>query len=263
MLLSVLLALPLRADPARLEQLLRMGELLVILQEEGAAYGADLDAEMLDGRGGATWLAQARAIHAPARLHDTFSQAFARALDGQDTAAMEAFLDSDLGHRVTGLELETRRAMLDPDVAAAADATAEAAQAAHLPRLAAVEDFIRRADLLDPNVTSGLNANLAFYRALVAGGGFPYDISETEMLNEVWAQAPDMRSELQGWLRSYLFAAYGPLSDDELRRYTAFCESRPGQELSRALFAGFEAMFVQVSADLGRALGQRLTGQSL
>src|SRR5690606_34371604 len=126
-----------------------------------------------------------------------------------------------------------------------------------------VLDFIAAADLLEPNIAGGLNANLAFYRALVRGGGFPYEVSEQDMLADVRAQEPEVRAEMESWLGAYLFMAYDALSDAELQAYRDFVASEAGRRVTAALFAGFDIVFQRVSEDLGAATARRLSGQEL
>jgi len=256
-------AAPLRAEAAQLARLLQTDALFEILAREGAVYGEELAGELFEVGSDPAWRAQVAAINDPARLRPLFDAAFAAALQGAPTGPITAFLDGDLGHRVVTLEIEARRALLDPAVDDRARALFETALAGDDPRAAAVLEFITAADLLEPNVAGGLNANLAFYRALVAGGGFPYAVSEQDMLADVRAQEPEVRAEMQGWLGAYLFMAYGPLSDAELQAYRGFAASQAGRQLTLALFAGFDIVFQRVSWDLGAATAQRLSGQDL
>ena len=94
-----------------------------------------------------------------------------------------------------------------------------------------------------------------------AAGGAPRD--EGEMLAEVWGQEDQVRADTEAWLFPFLALAYQPLSDAELKAYVAFSASPEGQRLNRALFAGFDAVFEAVSADLGRAAGLELRGRDI
>lgn len=252
-----------QADAARLGRLLQIETLFEILRDEGLAYGEELREELFPDTGAASWQSEIAAIHAPERARPMFESAFETALEGKDTTEMEAFLDSDLGRRLIGLEISVRRAMLDPAVEEAATLAAEEAAAVGDARLLAVLQFIETSDLIEPNVTGGLNANLAFYRGMVEGGAFPYAVSEADMLADVWAQEPEVRSELTSWMTAYLYLAYQPLSDEDLAAYTEFSASKAGQVLNRALFSGFDAVFGDVSARLGAAAAGRMRGQDL
>ncbi|MBK5947819.1 hypothetical protein CCR83_15515 [Rhodobacter veldkampii DSM 11550] len=262
-LLVLCAAVPAWADPATLERMLRLGDLFEVLRDEARDYGSDLESELFPQAGGAGWQAEVGAIHAPERVQPLFHARFAASLAGVDTVPMTAFYASDLGRRVVGLELAARVALLDDAVEEAALAAVEEAAAADDPRLAAVTQFIDAADLIEPNVIGGMNANLAFYRSLAQGGVFPYEVTEADMLSDIWMQEPEVRAEMEAWMTAYLFLAYQPLSDAELAAYTAFSASEPGQRLTRALFDGFGAMFEDVSREMGRAAAARMVGQTL
>lgn len=252
-----------RPDVARLVTLLSLPELFEIMQKEGLSYGADIEAEMFQDQGGAAWADKVAGIYAPAREMPIFIDAFARALEGVDTAPAIAFLESDLGRRAVRLETDARRALLDPANEEAATLRAEEMLAEESPRLALLDDFIAAGDLLEANVAGAMNANLAFYKALRAGGAFPYEMTDADMLADVWSQESDIRTETHDWLVSYLALAYDPLSDDDLRAYTAFSQTPAGRALNRAIFAGFDASFVDVSGALGAAAAYYIAGHDL
>jgi hypothetical protein len=176
---------------------------------------------------------------------------------------MGAFFESDLGRRVVTLEVSARRAMLDEAVDDAAKATMQSMMAKSDPRLALIRDFIEAGDLIEANVAGGLNANLGFYRGMVAGGAIAEATDEAAMLADVWGQEATIRHDTTEWLLSYLALAYQPLSDEDLVAYTAFSESPAGRSLNAALFAAFDAMFVDVSQELGHAAAVKMAGQDL
>lgn len=258
-----LVAGPALADPVRIAHLLRVQDLFPILQKEGGTYGSDLLKEMSGMDPDAAWAAEVAKIHDPERLMPAFREDFGRALTGADEPAIEAWLDTPLGRRVVGLELQTREALLDPALEDRAIQAAEEADAADDPRLAAVRRVIAASDLVETNVIGGLNANLAFYRAMAAGNAFPYEVTEADMLADVAAQEEDIRADVTAWLEGYLFAAYGALSLDELQQLAQFNASAAGQELLRAEFTAFDRIYESTSAALGAALARRLTSADL
>lgn len=265
-------AAPARAqsDPAALADVLaeamQLGALFEVMAAEGAAYGDKLEAEMFPGAGGAAWRAEVAAIYAPDRQLALFREAFDAALapGGADGAILLDFFTSDLGRRIVTLELSARRALLDDAVEEASRLRYQEALAADDPRLAAVAEFVTVNDLLEANVAGGLNANYAFYQGLLDTGGLgPAGPTEEEVIADVWGQEEAIREETDQWIHAYLFMAYAPLADRELAQYLEFSRGAPGQALNRALFAGFDRVFVDVSRQLGRAAGRRLSGSDL
>jgi hypothetical protein len=244
---------------------LRMPEVFSVISAEGEAYGREIDDNMMDGTGGAAWHAAVNQIYAPERLLPDFTAALGDALaeSGADTTSALAYFRSDLGQQATGLEISARRALLDPDVEDASRLKLEEMRAEEDPRLALIEDFVAANDLVESNVTSGLNANYAFYQGLRDAGAIGPEMSEDDVVAEVWSQEEAIRDETGTWVRSYLAMAYTPLSDADLRHYTEVSREPGAQALNRAMAAAFTKVFTDVSRQLGRAAGVVLAGQSL
>ncbi len=265
-LILALGALPLRAEAVRaLSEALRIERLLDIMQAEGLRYGADLEADLFPGSGGARWQAILTRIHDRDRMSERFHRRFAEALDGQDeaVAAMVGFFASGPGRQFVELELAAREALLDEAVTEAAEVAFDDMLVARDPRVRLLRRFAEVNDLIDSNVSGALNSNLAFYMGLVEGGSHREQIPEADILADVWAQEPAIRVDTEDWLFPYLTLAYRPVSDADLEAYIAFCETPEGRLLNAALFAGFDAMFRMLSHDLGHAAGQLMQGEDI
>jgi hypothetical protein len=246
---------------------LRIDEMLEVIRAEGLANGDDLAAEMFAGAAGADWSAAVAQVYDAGRMRQRFDQSMAD-LPDQDAAALAdslVFYTSDLGQKIIGLELEARRAMLDPAVEEAAQARwREMGQGAgDQGRLDLLDRFVTVNDLIEMNVAGALNANLAYYRALSGAGAFGDAMPEAQMLSEVWAQEADLRKETVDWLFPYLNLAYGSLTPDEMQAYIAFSDTAAGRKANAVIFAAFDAVFVAASTELGRAVGLRLNGQDI
>ena len=242
---------------------MRIPELLEVLRDEGQAYGRDLAGQMFDDPDHPGWDATVAAIYDPARMSGLFRGAFDRALDGDEEvrAATAAFFGAEPGRAILRLEIEARRALLDDAVQEAAALAYADLEERRDPRVVLLQEFAAVNDLVETNVAGTMNANMAFLKAMAAAGGAPRD--EGEMLAEVWGQEDQVRADTEAWLFPFLALAYQPLSDAELKAYVAFSASPEGQRLNRALFAGFDAVFEAVSADLGRAAGLELRGRDI
>ncbi len=248
-----------------LAKALLLPELLAVMQDEGRAYGDDLEAEFFPGAGGGGWPAQIAAIYDPAQLLPVFHKAFATELTraGTDIQPMLAFFNAPLGRQIVTLELSARRALLEDAIEAAARQRLDILRIEAPPRLRILEDYIAANHLIDMNVASALNANLAFLRGLGVGGGFGQALTEEELLAQVWSQESDLRAETADWMLMFTILAYAPLEDADIAAYAVFSRTPEGSALNRALFAGFDAAFVHVSSELGKAVGRRMLGTAL
>lgn len=265
---ALLLSAPARAaddDVVALADALKLPEVFAVMAEEGLAYGRRIEEDMFPGAGGRQWQEAVAGIYTTDRMLAVFSGSFEAELDrsGGDAAAMRAFFESALGRRVTTLEISARRALLDEAVEDASRLKLEEMRAVGDPRLDLIEEFVAANDLVEVNVSGGLNANYAFYQGLIDAGALGPEMGEDEIIAEIWGQEEAIRSEVEVWIHAYLAMAYAPLDAVELEEYIAFSRTGPGRDLNRALFAGFDAVFVDVSRLLGRAAGAVLAGQDL
>jgi hypothetical protein len=92
-----------------------------------------------------------------------------------------------------------------------------------------------------------------------AYGAMPQD----QLLSDVWGQEEQVRADTSTWLYAYLGLAYSPLTEAELETYVTFWESPAGQQLNAALFGAFDAVFRDVSLELGRAAGRAMQGRDI
>jgi hypothetical protein len=202
-------------------------------------------------------------IYDPARMARIFSASLGQALEGADLEPMLAFFTAPAGQHIVSMEISARAALLDDTADAAARARLQDLRDAGAPLLDHLRAFIDANDLIENNVTGAMNANYAFYTGLIDGGAFPDPLTEREILDDVWAEEPDIRAETEDWVYRYLALAYQPLPEGMLSTYTAFSRTPAGQALNAALFTAFDRLFVGISRDLGRAAAFHMIGQDL
>lgn len=258
----------LRSDaPAsdQLAEVLQIERLIAVLAAEGRAQGADLGAEMFDPISAARWRASVAAVHDPERMRATFLAAFDAAIlwKPDDIAAIAAFFGRAEGARLLDLEMSARTALIDPAASDAASVAWQRIVAQDPARSAALNRFVQVNDLIEANVAGGMNANLAFLRGLGEAGGGVGARDEQGLLADIWSQEEVIRAETSDWLLPYLALAYRPLATTELEAYSDFCASPAGQALNRAMLTAFDALFVQISTELGRAAGRSMSGSDL
>jgi hypothetical protein len=261
--LLMMLALPAWAD-ARLTVLvdvLKLREAAHILREEGLVYAGDLDAEMLNGQGGAGWQVQVEAIYSADRMVDSVRTALDAELEGDALETAITFFASDLGQKIVTLENSARQAMGEADVEEAARARYAELADGDDARLAQLKTFVASGDMLNRNVTAALNSNYQFMRGLADGD--VVEMSDEEILNDVAGDMEEITEDTTAWLYGFFLLAYHPLSDAELDRYIAFSKTKSGEALNRALFDGFGVAYDDISYALGRAVALNMTAQEL
>lgn len=252
-------------DISALTQTLKIDALIAVMRTEGLANGKQMQADLFPGQDGGAWQAVVSRVYDPARLNQIFDAALGKALqnDPGTQTAMRDFFGAPLGQRILALEIDARKTLLDDKATEAAAQLWGRALNANTPRAAQINRFAEVNDLVESNVMGALNGNFAFYRGMNAAGAFPEPMPEADMLSEVWAQEADVRRDTTDWLYPFLMLAYQPLSDAELDQYIAFSDTQAGQKANAAMFVAFDAMFVQVSKELGQSAGRLMAGQDI
>ncbi|MEP0961175.1 MAG: hypothetical protein ABJQ70_15560 [Roseobacter sp.] len=244
-----------------LMDVLRMTEVVNILREEGLTYGRALDRDMLDGSGGEFWQAQVDQIYNTQQISERVRQSLELQLNDVALEAAIDFFASSTGSKVIQLENTARRAMADPDIERAARVFYIVQAENDDPLAQSVTRFVAENDLLERNISGAMSANYQFYKGL-ADGNYS-DQSDGDILNEIWSQQDDIRTDTKGWLNGFLLMAYQPLMLDEMEDYITYSASPEGRALNAALFEGFEAVYRDVSYALGRAVALNATGDEI
>ncbi len=258
----LVVAVPARADKVdELLDALQVDSMLGIMRTEGMSFGGELAGDMLPGGSSAPWESLLSQIYDPEKMHTVVRTGFSGAIADTDPEPLIAFFSSDLGRRIVELELAAREAMIDDAVEEAARQSYREIKDNEGPRLDQIRRFVEVNDLLEANVTGALNASFKFYSGLVDGGGL--QLSEGDILSDVWSQEKETREDTREWLYAFLLLAYEPLEDEELDAYIALSETTQGRALNRALFAGFNAMYDEISYALGLAAAQQMQQQDL
>lgn len=251
------------ADVDALYEALALDEIVEIMREEGMAYGAQIGADMFGGTPPADWDAIVSRIYDTERMESEVRAALETATAGMDLGPVVDFFTTEPGAGFIDLEVSARRAMLDEEVEQMAKEAAAVAMADQTPLFSQVERFVAANDLVETNVVGALNSTYAFYLGLMDGGGFPADMTESDMLADVWSQEPSIRANTEEWVYSFLVMAYGPAAPEDLEAYIAFSESEAGRAANRVVFGAFDGMFEGISLALGRAASRFMATQEL
>lgn len=254
------------AQAPRLQPLLdvlRLPEVLSIVREEGMSHAASIEADMFPDAGGGLWKAEVERIYDVERMTAVMIEGFGTAPDARTLRSITDFFGSELGQRITGLEIAARRAMLDDRVEAAAKDSYLIIQSDDRRRAELLQEFVDSNELIDSNVVGGLNSNYSFYRGLRDGEALDKTMTEEQILRDVWAQEAAIRDDTSEWVFAYLTLAYSKLDDAELRRYVDLSRTEAGRSFNRVLFEAFDVLFKDISYALGQAAGQAMQGKDL
>lgn len=262
-LLLALLPVLAQASPAtdKLLSALGMERMVALMREEGLNYAVELGDEMLPGGYSDGWGQLVSRIYNTSAMETAVRRGFAKGLEGVDLAPLEAFFYTPRGAVIVGLEISAREAMMDPAIEETAKEQARAYKQAGDDAYILVDDFVKAGDLLEANVVGALNSNIQFYRGLVDGGAF--ELSEEDILRDVWSQEEETRLETRDWLYGFLIMAYTPLEPGTLEDYTELSLTPEGRALTAALFEGFDSMYGDISYALGLAAAQMMQAEDI
>ncbi|WP_162933073.1 DUF2059 domain-containing protein [Roseovarius sp. EL26] len=245
----------------QLIEALRFYETAEIMREEGQKYGAEIAVEMLGGANLDSWQQQVNRIYDVDKMNTLIAAHFKAEVGDLDLATAVAFFTSELGAEIATLELTARRSFLE-------DHVEDRAIEQYLERkddedvlIGQIATIIEDSDLIELNVMGGLNANFMFYRGLAEGGAL--DMSESDMLADVWAQEDGIRKDTKEWINAFLLMSYQPLEQGELQTYIEFYQTEAGKTLNRAMFAAFDQMYDEISYLLGQAVAQHMQSEPL
>lgn len=247
-----------------LSEALLLPEIVDVMAREGQAYSEELAESLFGGAPPpASWAAAVDAIYDPSRMEARILDGLEASLEGTDVAAMTDFYAAEPGRTFAALEVSARESMLDGDVEQAAKEAAAVAMADEDPRLDLLARYDEAIDLVDSNVAGALNASFAYYMGLMDGGATDGGVSAEDILLDVRASEPRVRADTTEWVYSFLLMAYAPASDADIEALIGFAETEAGQDLNAALFTTFDALFEDVSRELGLAAARVLTTQDI
>lgn len=238
---------------------LKMDDVFDILREEGVKAGLEIADEEEGISASPAWTARIKSIYAVDKMDAAFRHALSTSADLASSEEAVAFFESQFGQRVVEIELDARRALSDESVEDAVREQAEVMKEENPKRLELYDEFIRVNGLIDSNVMGALNANLAFYQGLGTNPLFGA-MDESSMLAQVYEQEPEIRKDMEDWTINFSVLAYDLLTVEEVQDYIDISETRAGQILNTALFAGFDRVFELQSFELGRAMAEFMVG---
>jgi len=260
-IIMALTALPLFAQSDELDRFsdaMQMDAVVDILRQEGIAFGEELGSELFTPSKQEEWRETLVSIYNADWMYDVAMAGVAESLSSSELNEISGYFETPLGKQIVALEISGRRALMDDAIVEAANETAKLLQEKGGHRIDLINRFIEINALLETNVVGALNSNYAFSIGLMDGGFFPSDVTQGDILNEVWSQEAQITSETEEWLMSYLLLSYQPLTDAELEQYVDWSATAVGQALNDALFKGFDSMFDEISYALGFAVGRMI-----
>ncbi len=248
------------ASVSRLNDALRLDEVVAILRGEGIEYGQILNEDMLDGAGGSYFTDQLAVIYDAGTMTRRITQAMERHLSPGALAESVAFFESETGQRIIRLEISARIAIADEDVERMAVERFTTLPGDD-PQRRLIRDYVEANDLIRRNVDSTQASDFSFYRGLVDGKAVDRD--DEGYLAAMLEERDELMADTEEWAMSFHLMAYHPLSVDEQQANIDFSRSAAGQEFNDALFAGFDGLYEDIFYQLGRLVARSMVATDL
>ncbi len=200
------------------------------------------------------WDLAAAQVFPASAMMDEILDALDGSLSASEIDEATMFLTSDLGARVTELEVAAQAPGLSAIVEAEgaeilADLIAEQA-----PRLDEYTRMIEALGAVDSQVAAAMNLNFAIYSGMSQSGKLPYQLSEAEILGLLAAQQDQMRAQIRDHTYINMAYTYRDLPDQDLSGYIDFLTS----DVGRALYGATNLATEQVLGRRARLFGSRL-----
>jgi len=245
----------------RLMEVLRIADTIEIMREEGRGYGEDVATEMLPGADLDLWDRTVMRIHDPDRMQRVIRQGFDEALTKPQMQAIIDFYGSHLGAKIVALEISARRAFLEPGIEEQARARFSEGHPEDARLRDQVDRMMAESDLIERNVSGAMNSTMMFYRGMMDGGEL--EMTQGEMLADLWSQEDAFRKDSENWLGAFLMMAYDPLSSEDLDKFLAFWRGDAGRAFNSAMFKSFDRMYENLSYLMGQAVAQHMQSEKL
>lgn len=269
MALCLVIAQPRPALASDLSRAFLLPELFDIMAAEGRTSVLADGATPLQGQALAEFRSDVDAIYDAERMLNAFTAALEAELSTRPEVRADAleFAATEAGQQILQLEVAARQALLEDEIDEMARlALLEAREGgpgnAAAERLVLVRQRIDANDLIELNVSLGLNTSFAYYRGMLAENAVQGMTSDT-LLQLVWAQEPEIRADIEDWIDSYFLMAYQPLAVKDMQDFVAYVSTPLAQDFNRAMFRAFDTVFSEISFQVGRALGRRLITEEL
>jgi hypothetical protein len=261
-LAAVLWALPVTADEdqdrVRLAQLLQLDAFAMVIRADLLSSGDELAEWLLPELSAAPLRVRLSGIFDAEALRQGLNDRFVRAMPPDLAADAIAFYDTELGRALVEGELQASVATQDDDVDQAAQ---KAAEDLPKPRADVLSALIEANDLIELNLAGQMTTYARLQQGLARGGLL--DMTEDEILADVWSTEEDLRADTARWAMGFLMLSYQALPNRDIQAYIAFARSPAGRAVNRALFDTYYGLYADSSLALGLALAQMAGAEKL
>lgn len=201
-----------------------------------------------------SWTQAAGEIFQPEAIFDDLVGRMDGQLTDAEVTEIMAFLNSDLGLRVTAMEVEAQNPDIADGVDMAGPVILKDLMADDPDRIAAYQRMMDAIGAVDAGVTGALNMNFAVLSGMSASGRMAYQLSDAEILTLLASQEATIRDRVAQSAMENAAFTYRDLSDADLDGYVAFLETAAGGRIYSLMNSATD----DIMAERGRQFGARI-----
>ncbi|MEM7438278.1 MAG: hypothetical protein AAF393_01675 [Pseudomonadota bacterium] len=221
-----------------MRDLLRLMGFDVAMEAVGPSF-----ARANEGIGGRTpefddiWQRTAADVFPPGKLFEAHAIALAPQFSDAEWQELMDYFQTGLGARATELENIGHSSEGEADKAVIGDALVADTLSDDPERMALIDRMIRVLSTEEESLAYAMNISYAMAMGLSSTGQLPAQTTESQILEMLQAQAPEMRKSLRtNAIRSNIYT-YRALSNEELEAYIDFLARDPAKKLYDGIHA--------------------------
>lgn len=156
-----------------------------------------------------------------------------KSLDNSTVKTLNNWYQSDLGKKITAIEIESSKPEAQTEMAQQASTLM-----ANIQRVTQAKDIVETLDAADFLMDIQLNTSLAVIATMAYSKNAENSIDLNVMKPQLSKQVQQMRPHLEQYLILSTLYMYQDLSDEELNKYQKFLESPVYQSMKRSVMQG-------------------------
>jgi len=194
------------------------------------------------------------------RLRPAVARKLAASVSAADVDAALAWLRTDLGVRITDLEVEYSTPARARKRIGQADGLVRGIPEARRAQYDRLSHAIHAAEV-SATLIIEISKGVARGLDMVDPGG-PSRESLDRLSDALEAQRPRIVAAMEEQNMAFFAEAYATLSDDELERYIVFAESRPGARVQAAMSTALNEAMTDAAVEAGRSAASARSASS-
>ena len=244
-------------DLNRIFLALKLDRLFEEIREEGLVAAKEMHGDLKGSQSVVGWSEKIDEIYSTKLMKDYFKRELTNLESLSIFLLAINFYEKPLGVKIIENELLTRIELRDESEKEKARNLVKQLKYLKPYRFKLYNEIINANGFIEDNVSSSMNSNVAFYEGYAAGlNTSSQGLTKTEMISKIWSNERETRDRMTDWVLNFSVTSFKDLTDNELKEYLEFSNSKPGRYLSNNINFIFDKLFGIQSYKLGEFIAQ-------